>query len=201
MKQRLLYVIVPLLSFAFTALIFLNTYEVVFNKDIALANSVQPMQSQEVINQVLAQFKIKGDTSLLDSSGQMEDLNNLEIPALNTSLELEESRRINDLWYQRPSRGHYIGLNKDDFGNTGDYLIYTNKSWRTLASPDQIEVGMDVKVSYGGGKFAATFSVADKAYLPTDRSFLFSKVEGRQIILIVDDAANHKYYGYSLVPK
>jgi len=200
LRQRLISLAFFLGSFLFTALVFANMYEVVANKDIPFATSVVKVQPQQPINQIFQEFQIKGDTRLLDQSGPMENLNSLQIPALNLDLTLEESRRIDGLWYRRPSRGHYVGLNKDDFGNTGDYLIYTDKSWRSVPSPDQIQTGMLVTISYEHS-FSSNFTVAEKTVLPDDRSFIFSKAEGREIILIVEDDANHTYYGFSLSPK
>lgn len=200
LKQRLIAGSFFLGSFLFTALVFMNMYEVVFNKDIALASSVQRVEPQGPINQIVQEFQIKSDTRLLNQSGQMENLDSLQIPSLKLNLTLEESRRIGGLWYRRPSRGHYVGLNKDDYGNTGDYLIYTDKSWRTVPAPDQIQTGMLATIAYQGG-YAATFTVAEKTVLPDDRSFIFSKAEGREIILIVEDDAAHTYYGFSLDPK
>lgn len=199
-KQRLIAAAFFLGSFLFTALVFANMYEIVFNKDIVFATSVQKVEPQAPINQIIQEFQIKTDTRLLDQSGEMENLKSLRVPALNLDLTLEESRRINDAWYRRPSRGHYVGLNKDDYGNTGDYLIYTDKSWRTVPAPDQIQTGMDVVITYQGS-YSATFTVTEKTMLSDDRSFIFSKTEGREIILIVEDDANHTYYGYSLAAK
>lgn len=189
-----------LISGIFTGYIFLNTYEVIANKDIPVAHAIRKIQTQEVINKEIKEFSIKQDSRNLNDNARFEEPDYLEIPALGVRVYLEEARKINGLWYQRPSLGHYIGLNKDDFGNTIDYLIYTDKSWRTIPFADEMEEGTQVRLSNRKG-FSVTFEVGERQMLPLDRSFIVDKAENRQIILIIEDSEAQKYYGYSLIVK
>lgn len=189
-----------LISGIFTGYIFLNTYEVIANKDIPVAHAIRKIQTQEVINKEIKEFSIKQDSRNLNDNARFEEPDYLEIPALGVRVYLEEARKINGLWYQRPSLGHYIGLNKDDFGNTIDYLIYTDKSWRTIPFADEMEEGTQVRLSNRKG-FSVTFEIGERQMLPLDRSFIVDKAENRQIILIIEDSEAQKYYGYSLIVK
>jgi hypothetical protein len=187
-----------LVSCAFTALVFLNTYEVVWNKDIVIAHSIQRMAAQSIINTVVTDFAVKGNA---DADSQVADLggiNGFTIPALQVQMHVEAARKVDGLWYQRLSAAHYIGLNKDAGGKTIDYLIYTNTSWRSFPSPQRVEPGMEVQIIDAKGDMSA-FTVAEKKVLPLDRSLIVSRVEGRQVILIIEDTPAHVYYGYSLV--
>jgi len=186
------------ISCAFTALVFLNTYEVVWNKDIVVAHSIQRMAAQSVINTAVREFAIKAD-----SGAEIADLGGIssfDIPALQSQMHVEAARKVDGQWYQRLSTAHYIGLNKDNDGKTIDYLIYTNTSWRSLPSPDRIEEGMEVRLTDGKGGLSV-FTVAEKKVLPLDRSLIVSRVEGRQVLLIIEDPHRSVYYGYSLVVK
>lgn len=187
-----------LVSFVFTALVFMNTYEVLWNKDIVVAHSIQRMAAQQVIDTSVREFATKADNGaeITDLGGITE----LEFPALEARLKVEESRKVNGSWYQRLSTGHYVGLNKNNEGKTVDYLIYASKSWRSLPDPGRIDAGMEVKVTDAHGT-TQLFAVAEKKLSSLDRSLIVSRDEDRQILLVVEDGRAGTYYGYSLVLK
>lgn len=198
MKNFLVKYIFFAATFCLTVFIFLNTYEVIANKDIPFATSLHKFALQDVINKEITEFSIKQDSRSLNNNSRLEDLSTLEIPSLDINLRLEESRNIKGIWYQRPSMGHYIGLNKDDYGNTVDYLIYTDTSWRTIPNIEDMEEGGAVWISNSRG-VRVLFEISEKQILPFDKMFIINKSENRQIILIIEDAEQNRYVGYSLV--
>ncbi len=200
MKSLIKKFVFGLFSFIFTSFVFLNTYEVVANQDIPVANSMRRVDVQSIINRVIREFEIKSDSRSLNTNSKLEALDYLEIPSLGTRVKLEEARKVDSQFYQRLSMAHYIGLNKDDFGNTIDYLIYTGKSWRTIPFPENIEEGTEIKIFTLKG-FNSLFVVSEKMILPLDRSFIVNKSESRQILLLVEDPESQKYFGYSLIVK
>jgi hypothetical protein len=186
-------------SCAFTAVVFLNTYEVVWNKDIVVAHSIQRVAAQSVIDTAVREFAAKADNGT-DDVADLGGISGFEIPALAAQVHVEESRKVNGQWYERLSSAHYIGLNKNADGVVVDYLLYASKSWRSLPSPERIEQGMEIKVTGAKGA-TSVFVVAEKSVLPLDRSLIVGRAEGRQLLLVVDDARAGVYYGYSLVLK
>ncbi len=200
MNQRFAKILLAGLSLAFTAFVFMNTYEVVFNKDIVVADSVRKIAAQDQISAVIQQFDIKPVEGRQTNNAEYDKLQYIQIPALNSSLYLEEKRLINGYWYARPNLGHIIGLNKDSHGVIMDYMIYAVSSWQTFSSPNQIDVGMDVKLFHDGHKLAL-YKVAEKKVLPFESTFVAGKSESRQIIFIIEDPDNGVYYGFSLVQK
>lgn len=199
MSRWLPKVLLAVLSLGFTAFVFMNTYEVVFNKDIVVANSVRKFVAQDQIQAIVSQFNIKPDADEKHNA-EYDKLSYLQFPALSSNLYLEEQRVINHSWYYRPNLGHYIGLNKDASGTTIDYLIYAERGWQALPDPNEIETGMDVKLFHDGHNLAL-FKVDEKQVLPLDQTFVASKSENRQIILLIEDADRHVYYAFSLVLK
>lgn len=187
-----------LVSFLFTGFVFVNSYEIMANKDVLLGFSIRKMQSQDVINGVVREFEFKEDSRNLNANAKLGKLDYLEIPALNIQLQLEESRKVDNLWYQRLNLGHYIGLNEDDYGNPVDYLIYTNKSWRTIPYVEEIEEGMNISIFTSKG-YEAEFIVDRRLVLSYEDAFVVSKSDKRQILLLVEDESNQVYYGYSLI--
>lgn len=200
MNKRFPKFFLAFISLAVTAFVFLNTYEVVFNQDVVLANAVHRFGVQDQIGAIIRQFDLKPEAGREETNSDYKRLEYIQIPALTSNLYLEEKRIINGSWYVRPSMGHYVGLNKDDHGVTVDYLIYTTGSWQTFAEPNQIEIGMDVKL-FHDGHAVSVFKVVEKKMLTMESTFVASKSKNRQIILIIDDPDNHVYYGFSLIPK
>jgi|GEM_PF-3013462 len=200
MNQRFAKLLLASVSLCFTAFVFMNTYEVVFNKDIVIADSVRKITAQDQINAIVKQFDIRPVEGRRNNHAEYIKLQYLQIPALESNLYLEEKRVVNGLWYARPNLGHYVGLNKDERNITVDYLIYAISSWRTLPTPNQIEVGMDVNLFHDGRQLAV-FKVAEKKVLPFHSTFVAGKSENRQIILFIEDPDNGVYYGFSLVQK
>lgn len=200
MKNFLAKIVFGGLSFFFTAIVFLNAYELIANKDIPWATSLQRLSVQDVIDKEIKEFSVKQGSKDLNNNSRLENIRDIEIPSLNVRVPLEAAREIDGAWYQRPNLAHYIGLNKDDYGNIVDYLIYTNKSWRTVPDVENIERGTEVKLVDPNG-FNALFQVSEKQILPLDKMFVLNKADDRQVILIVEDPENGRYFGYSLTMK
>jgi phosphotransferase system IIB component len=197
MKYRLNKIGFALVTFAFTTFVLLNTYELVFNQDIAVANSIRKVAAQEAIKNAVQDFSSKALSDEINASTGFNNLDHLEIPALKMQLKIEEARKVNNEWYERPGAAHYIELNKNNHGAPIDYLFYTTQSWRTINEPDHIEKGMEVDVFFGSNDTAA-FVVVDKKIAPLTQSLLVGKLDTRQILLIIENPENSIYYGYSL---
>lgn len=197
MKPTIIKITFATITFACTMFVFLNTYELVFNQDIALAHSIRKVDAQEPIKGIVNDFASKNLTDEINASTGFNNMEHLEIPALKMQLHIEEARKINDQWYERPGAAHFIELNKNQHGAPIDYLFYTTQSWRTINEPDRIEKGMAVDIYFGGGD-VASFVVVDKKISPITQSLLVGKLEARQILLIIENPDNAIYYGYSL---
>lgn len=186
-----------LLSLLFTVFVLINTYEVIFNRDIPFAYAVRKIDTQDVVNKEIKEFDVRRDNRAIGNAAALGDLEYLEIPSLKIRVSLEEARKIGNLWYQRPNVAHYVGLNKDHLGNIVDYLIYTDRSWRTLPYTNELGEGTEIKIHTTKG-FSTSFVVSEKAVSPLEKSFIVNKTDNRQIVLIVDDPTIKGYYGYSL---
>jgi hypothetical protein len=167
---------------------------------VAVANSVRQFAVQDQLANIIKQFDIEPEANSEKVNAKYERLAYLQFPSLSANLYLEERRVINDSWYVRPNLAHYIELNKDSRGVAVDYLIYVRSSWQTIATPNDIELGSDVRLFHDGQK-VATFKVQEKEVLPFSSSFVAGKSENRQIILLIEYPDSRTYYAYSLVLK
>ena len=198
--KRLPQITLAIISLGFAAFVLLNTYEIVFNKDIAFVSALNKYSAGDQVQATMGQFDVKPDAGRALSNAAYVRLERLQLPAIDTALNLEDKRYINDTWYSRQSFGHVVPLNQDDKGTTIDYLVYCTRGWQSLPEPNQIEPGMEVVLLHDGGK-EATFIVEEKAFLASDKTFTAGKTEERQLILIVSDAEHNGFYGFSMVLK
>lgn len=171
-----------------------------FNRDAVFAQSIKPMVAQDQIKAIVKQFDLKPAVNYSLHTTEYATLNRLHFSNIDSDVFLEEKRLVGDNWYTRPSFGHYIGLNKDNANVTVDYLIYMQAGWQTLPNPDLLEEGMEVSV-FHDGEAVTDFKIDEKKVLPVQTTFVASKSEERQIILLIEDPAAKIYYGFSLVLK
>ena len=187
-----------IISFVFTFIVFVNSYELLANKDVPLGFSLSSLLIQDPINKAITEFATKPNSQFLNSNAKLGPLDTLEIPSLETRVQLEEARKINNLWYERPSFGEYIELNRDKFENAIDYLVYLSSGWRTIPEPEAIEIGTEIIITTKSG-LSTTFQVVSRERLSSTSPLIVGKSERRQLILMIEDTASSSYYGYSLV--
>lgn len=196
MKSWATKLIVGLSSLALTILVFANTYEIVYSRDIPVARSVTRYQTQQPINSLIADLALKQGVKQSRFSPLVKP-RNLEIESANIRLQLEEARRIDGAWYTRPSSGSYLALNRDPSGAGIDFLIYTQQSWRSVPDRHQLDTGMDVTLFHDQNS-QMHFVITAKETKPASQPIVIAKTEERQLILLVEDPAGHEYVGYTL---
>lgn len=198
MKNSLIKLFFFTLTFVFTGYISLNTWEIMANTDLPIANSVEKSNLNSVINYLTTDFGTKLDTRYIDSNSKLGELAYLEIPSLKTRLYFEEARKLCDHWYIRPTFGGYIGLNTDSRGNTIDYLVFAKKTWSLIPYTDELELGTAV-ILYTKRGYKVNFEISEKHIKKYDEKIVIAKSDKRQLVLLIDDPDNRLYYGYSLV--
>lgn len=181
--------------FLITVFILINTYEVAFTQDIPFAQSLVKMQMQQPIDTVINYYRNGGPKEFSQRPPNLGTLDYLYIPSTNVRVYLSRERRIGNDWYQRPNNAHYLSLNTDLNGITGDYLIYTNKSWRTLPNPDDLEVG-DKMSLISTRSNQEDYIVQEKFVLKYADKFIAEDSQSGQIIFLVEDSKNDTYYAY-----
>lgn len=187
-----------IVSLFFTILVCANSYELIANKDIPFGFSLAAPKIQYPINRTIVEFANKPNSQFLNSNAKLGILDTLVFSNLSIRIQLEEARRIDSVWYERPSFGEYIELNRDKFNNAIDYLIYMTASWRTLPEPETIDVGSEVTLTTKSG-LAETFQVASRDKISNNSPMIVAKSERRQVILMIEDPYSSSYYGYSLI--
>lgn len=197
MKNVSIKFVFGLLSATATVLVFLNTYEVVYNKDVVGATSVAPMVAQNAIEEVTSNFDTKQGVSQQEFQQPINNVESIQIPSLHYKIQIEDARKINKVWYTRPSFGNMIGLNKDSRQTVVDHLVYMKKSWRTIPDGAKITKGLAVNLLHDGGG-VANYEVISVNRFNISQVPIIEKSEKRQIIIILEDTNTDSYYAYSL---
>lgn len=188
-------IIIGILTAFFTALIFLNTFEVVFNRDIPFVQAIKPLETQGAVNEILSFYSVSGTKEYDVKTGALGELDFAYFPSIDSQVYIARERQIKDKWYYRPNNIHYIPLNYDALGDIGDYIFYTSKSWRAIGLPQDLEIGDEMRVTNTRSK-TVSFEIVDMQILPQDTPFVPDDSGLRQIILMVDDPQNDVYYIY-----
>ncbi len=174
-----------------------NAYEIVFNQDIPFANSVVKYSAQTPISNLISTLSIKQGASQNSNTSTLTNLNSLVIPGIRVHIQLEEARKVGSSWYTRPGFGNYINLNTNGQGTFIDYLIYTTQSWNGIPNPRQIDVGMAATLDYGNNS-TMQFKATAKETAAVSTPPIIATSEARQIILLVEDAAQDSYHYFTL---
>lgn len=202
-------------SFFLFIFIIANTAEVLLNVDlkVPLVNSIKPYAQQVAVNSVVRYY---GDTGLktfsksaLKSGSGFGTLDYLIFPDISTKVYVSNARQIGTdcdkkiedqrscTWYQRPNNAHAVVLNTDKTGAIGDYLFYTDQSWRTIPYADKINKDMDAKLVNAGG-VTWDYKVIDKQILDQGQTYVAETSQEKQIILIVAVPNSTKYFAFLL---
>ena len=205
LKQLSLKFSILVFSLAITAFILASTFEVIANVDVPYVNSIQPIVAQDAVNKIV---KYNQEAGLKDFGNKkyvsLGTLDYLYFPTQNVRVFTGKARQIPEKsdgkWYMKPNNAHYVILNRDRNGIEGDYLFYTNQSWRTIPNSDLMSVGDKVQlVNTRGDLFQ--FAITDRQTLADSDPYISTQTQNRQIILIVDNPADNSYFAFTIRPE
>jgi hypothetical protein len=192
-------------SLGITVFIISSTFEVIANVDVPYINSINPIVAQDAVNKIV---KYNQEAGVKDFGNKkyisIGTLDYLYFPTINARVFTGKARQIPEKpdgkWYMKPNNAHYIVLNYDKNGVEGDYLFYTNQSWRTIPNPSLISIGDKVQlVNTRGDLFQ--FAVTDLQALNNSDPYISTQTLDRQLILIVDSPSENAYYAFTLRPE
>jgi hypothetical protein len=192
-------------SLGLTLFILASTFEVAANTDIPYVQSLSPITAQDAVNKIVKYNQEAGDKDFANKRyTSLGTLDYLYFPSQRVRVFTGKSRKIPETndgkWYMKPNNAHYIVLNKDKNGLEGDYLFYTNQSWRTIPNTDMISLGDKVQLANTKGDLYQ-FVVSDRQVLANSDSYISTQTNERQLILIVDYPEQNAYFAFTLRPE
>jgi hypothetical protein len=156
-----------------------------------------PFQYETGIQSVLNNYGYTTGQKKVFKEGVSSKPEALLINSIEARLQLVEGRKINDQWYTRDFGASYVILNKDRNDNDVDMLIYARKSWRSIPTPENLELADVITVLYQG-RLTSNFKVIEKRVVASDDTFVPTATDRRNIILIVNDPKENLNYIFTL---
>jgi hypothetical protein len=192
-------------SLGITLFILASTYEVTANADLPYVQSISPISAQDAVNKIVKYNQEAGDKDFGNKRYvSLGALDYLYFPAQRIRVFTGKDRKIPETnegkWYMKPNNAHYITLNRDKNGVEGDYLFYTNQSWRTIPNADLISLGDKVQLANTRGE-SYQFVVSDRQILPNSEPYISTRTNDRQLILIVDYPEQNAYFAFTIKPE
>jgi hypothetical protein len=204
-KNFIIKLSILIFSLGLTIFIIASTYEVSANTDIPYVQSISPISAQDAVNKIV---KYSQEAGLKDFGNKryvsLGTLDYIFFPAQRIRVFAGKDRKIPETsegkWYMKPNNAHYIVLNRDKNGVEGDYLFYTNQSWRTIPNADLINLGDKVQLANTRGD-TYVFTVSDRQVLTNSDSYISTQSNDRQLILVVDYPEQNAYFAFTLKPE
>jgi len=185
--------IIYLVVFLFTVYIYLNTYELVFLKDIEF---IPAITSFSYLNSGLGQGFIIPNQSLNFAGGEMGDygeLSYLRIPSFNKKIGLLKGVKAFGNFIIFTNHAHYLVQFYPDGTRVRTLLLYINKSWRTLDHPERISRGTNLLIDTKRG-WTYLFKVEDVQLLTFSQKYVFPLREKPSLIILIQDKAQKRVF-------
>lgn len=178
---------------ALTVFVFLNSFEVLFNKDISFIHALDTLHAQKMINDIVGE--VNGNLFQLTSEklGNFGSPQTLKIPSINSKLNLVKAIHVDGNWLYRANNGHYIVTSASKNGNVGDVVIYANTSWRTILAPGDIKIGDNLFLDTDSG-WRYMFRITNKSTLHFDDAYVKREMPVNSLTLLVEDERNNVVY-------
>jgi hypothetical protein len=206
-QNLLLKSVILVLTLGATFFIILSTVEIVANIDIAYIQAMSPVEAQEPINKIIRYSEESGVKDF--GNKRYVDLGQLDymyFPSQNYRVFIGNARKVKESssglekWFMKPNNAHSIVLNKDKSGVKGDYLFYTDQSWKTIPDSRRIDVGDEVKIVNTRGD-GYDFRLIERQELKYSETYIPQTSNERQIVIVVENKEQNTYTAFSAEPK
>jgi hypothetical protein len=205
-QKFLIKVIILILTLGVTIFIVLNTIEVTGNIDIPYINSMIPIKAQDAVTKIV---RYSEEAGVKDFGPKryvtLGSLDYIYFPTQNYRVFTGKSRKLTEYssktekWFMKPNNAHYLILNRDKNGLDGDYLFYTDQSWRTIPNSKIIGIGDRVQVINTRGDLFQ-FSIVEQQELSLSESYIPQTSQERQLIIIIEDKLSDTYLAITAKP-
>lgn len=186
--------------FGITVFVFLNSFEIVFNRDVPFVGALEPFGSRGTIESILK--KDSNNTVLSnyekDWIGDFGIPKTLKIPVFGSRLPLSGPIFSSGEWLVRSGNGHFLIMGPGKNGNVGDVIIYSRSGWRTISSPERLSIGDNIFLETDTD-WRYMFRVVNKGSLHPDQPFVKSDTDLGSLILLIDDGSRGVVFAFECV--
>jgi hypothetical protein len=177
-----------MVSCLFTAIVFLNSYELFFSKNITAfagmgINSISELRSSSVIRSVTeASGGVVDEKTGLGDFGKPQDI---KLPKFGSRYPLIPYVKDADNFLYRSGNGHYLFYGKSKDGQVGNMIIYINKDWRTMQQSSQVTIDDNLFVDTDKD-WRYMYKVIDKKTLPYNQGYVASETQRQNLIFVIE---------------
>jgi hypothetical protein len=180
--------IIGLVCLAATVYIYLNSFELLFNKDVAFATSIQPFRSENVINQIT-----KYPINEADAVGDYGTPEYFKLGNKGVRFEIIPYIKNSKHFLVRENTLHAVYMSSSKNGHMGDVIFYASKNWRTIDSPEQMSVDdnffIDTKRDW-----RYMYRISDTQIVKYGDTYTPSDTGKPRVFVIIDDSQNRQSY-------
>ena len=168
------------ISAIITVYLFLNSLEVLANRDLPYISALVPMRNNLLLEQLSHQVQVNPNL--------VKTLHRplvLRFKNPSAKLELLPEIKINHQYLARTNKGHYLVLNEHPESGIGNTAIYLIKSWRTIPHPDTIHE--DSRLFLETEHYINMYKVIEISLVPDQELYLLDTLEKPYLLLIIQD--------------
>ncbi len=182
--------VVLILCLMISVVVYANSAEIFSKKDIVFANALTSYPELPIAEKhlfVLPNSDPNLSGNLIGDFGKPISLN---IPSIRRKLEIVPAIVRENTLLVRPNNGHF--LVRFDEKAVKDFLIYLNKSWRTLPSPEDIKRDTNLYIDTNR-KWRYVFKIEEIVSLTEDSIFVIPDNKTTNLILIINYPLDRKF--------
>lgn len=191
--RAVLFGIVSLFSIALTAFVFLNSFELIFNQDIAYVDSVNKTNLSPQLDYIVKQSVDHSYYYTSNNFLKTKKLEYIEIPIIKRKLEVSRALNKDEDWYVKGNKSNYfLTVNSNRSENL---IIYAEKSWRTIPDTKALKVG-DLIYMTTDDNWNYVFRIESINSLKSSERFVLQSSSEIGLSILLDDSTKD---GYSLI--
>lgn len=186
--------------FGITVFVFLNSFEIVFNRNVSFVGALERFRSKGTIESVLKKNSSNAVLSNYEKDwiGDFGIPKTLKVPTFGSRLPLSGSLFLSGEWLVRSGNGHFLIMGPGKNGNVGDIIIYSRSGWRTISSPERLSIGDNIFLETDTD-WRYMFRVASKGSLRLDQPFVKSDTDLGSLILLIEDESRGVVFAFECI--
>lgn len=193
-------VVLGIFFFGITVFVFLNSFEILFNRDISFVDALEKFRSKDMIEGVLKKDSSEAVLSNYEKSwiGDFGIPKTLKIPVFSSRLPLSKAIFLSGEWLVRSGNGHFLITGPGKNGNIGDVIIYSQSGWRTIFSPERLSIGDNIFLETDAD-WRYMFRVVNKGSLYPNQPFVKSDNDIGSLILFAEDESRSVVFAFECI--
>ena len=189
--SQIFVVLITIPCFIITLYILVNSYEIIFHRDLQYVHAMDTFESPEVITQIvdINDPEVQAKQQLIRT---LYNPQSLKFPDLKYKLELVPALERDDNYLIYANKGQFIGLNENSESGVGNSVVFLRRDWRTIYELDRFAEGK--KFYLDAEKFTNLYKIVDIKIKKTEERYILTELSKPYLLLIIEDPKNKVNY-------